>query len=70
MSSIPHQAIITLQIKGEVCEQLPSGQVGKPKRKLTRVSRLYTVTGSTLEECENKANKTIQQIAEVLDERT
>lgn len=64
---IPHQAIITIQVKGEVCERLTNGQVGKPVKKTKRLSRLYTVVGSTFAECEQKANDLINKISEKLD---
>ena len=68
--SIPHQAIVNVQIRGEVCERLPTGQVGKPKSKVRRVSRLYTVVGNSLEECEQKAEKLLRSIEGALDDRT
>ncbi len=70
MDNIPHQAVITLQIKGEVCERLPTGQVGKPIKKTKRLSRLYTVVGSSIEECEQKANELLTKISEKLDAST
>lgn len=63
MSNIPHQAIINVSIQADICEKLPNGQVSWPKRKIRPKSHLFTVTGNSYEECEEKVNSLLANLA-------
>ena len=60
-ANAPHQTIILLKM--EMMEQMPTGEMtGKP---IESDSRLFTVTGKNLEECQNKTNQLLEAIINV-----
>lgn len=55
---VPHQAVVL--VKAEIMQRLPDGKVsGRP---IKTISKLYTFTGMSPEECELKVNEFLERL--------
>lgn len=64
---IPHQSVICLTIYYELCERLPTGQVGTKVIERKTESLPFTILGTSLTDCQEKTQAFLQQFKDKLN---
>jgi hypothetical protein len=66
----PHQAVILATIKYEICERLPTGQVGTNIASAGKESAVFTVVGENLDDCTERCKKLVAKKLDALKGKT